>query len=227
MEENRRPPPAAAADPGTAANLGTAANEEVLVLPRCELVSAGLLGHGFTRQGAEKCIEMLPGKSLFLARSRAEEDPSFKQIIPYAVVTSGDRIFLFRRTSRGGEARLHGRHSIGVGGHIRPEGVPIERLIETGLIRELEEELHFDRPYRFRLLGMINDDEQPVGRVHIGLVYQVEVDGEAARVRERDVLEGEFVHPAEVRAVWNSLESWSKYLAEAILFGDCKCGALS
>ncbi len=225
MEGNQRPPDRAASEADE--QPVSIPPEEVLVLPRGDLRSAGLLGQGFTRQGAEKCIEMVPEKGLFLSRTKAEVDPSFKQIIPYAVVMSGDKVLLFRRTSRGGEARLHGRHSIGVGGHIRPEGVPIERLVETGLVRELEEELRFDQPYRFRTLGIINDDEQPVGRVHIGIVFGVEVENEGAQVKEREVLEGGFVEPAEVRAVWESLETWSKYVAEGILFGDCKNPPLS
>ena len=53
-----------------------------------------------------------------MPRSRAEEDPAFKQIIPYAVFTSGEKILHYVRGAKSGEKRLVSKGSIGVGGHI-------------------------------------------------------------------------------------------------------------
>ena len=49
-----------------------------------------------------------------------EVDPSFKQVIPYLVLRDAERYFLMRRTRAGVDARLLGRYSIGVGGHLNP-----------------------------------------------------------------------------------------------------------
>ena len=192
--------------------------EEVLALYRTDLAGAGLLVQGFNARGWDRCLALVARRGRFVPRERAEEDPSLKQIIPYAVVVFEHRVFLFRRTSRGGEVRLHGKFSIGVGGHINAEGVPPARLVEAGLLRELEEELVFDRPFTIQPIGLINDDSVPVGQVHLGIVYQVSAADEGVRVRERDLLEGQFTPVASLRPLLDSMETWSRLVAEALFF---------
>ncbi len=196
------------------------AKEEVLAVPRADLDRAGILAHGFRAEGLERCLAIVAERGTFLRRGEAEEDPGHKQIIPYAVVTFQDRVFLLRRTSRGGEARLHGKFSIGVGGHVNPERVPPARLVEAGLQRELAEELRFDRPFACRPIGLINDDRVPVGRVHLGIVYLVAASDAAVRVREEELLLGRFARQEELRQVLPFMESWSRLVAEALFFKD-------
>lgn len=80
----------------------------------------------------------------FLPRPQAEEDPSYRQIIPYALVRHAQKFFLMRRTKGGGEARLHNLYTLGVGGHINPEDVGGNPVLE-GLRRELLEEVGITR----------------------------------------------------------------------------------
>ena len=68
----------------------------------------------------------------------------------------------------------------------------------------------------FRLVGMLNDDTNPVGAVHLGVVFEVQADGRAVEVRERDKLTGGFVTAEAVQAVWDRLETWSQLVAGAI-----------
>jgi predicted NUDIX family phosphoesterase len=194
--------------------------EEVLVVSRSELAAAGILGQGFLRGGWERCLALVAERGSFIPRDQAEEDRSQKQIIPYAVVTFEDLVFLLRRTRRGGEARLHGKLSIGVGGHVNPERAARHRLVEAGLVRELEEELSFDLPYRYSAVGLINDDESPVGQVHLGVVYRVEAGGPGVRVREEELLEGSFRPTGELRPLLPEMETWSRLVAEGLLFED-------
>jgi predicted NUDIX family phosphoesterase len=133
-------------------------------------------------------------------------------------VTREDRVFLFRRSSRGGEARLHHKLSVGVGGHINPEGVPPADLVEAGLLRELQEELIFDTPFHYRPVGLINDDQTAVGRVHMGIVYLVEVERESVRVRETEILEGGFVPVGGLPDLVSGMETWSQLVVSG-LFG--------
>ena len=72
----------------------------------------------------------------YVPRPRAETDRSLKQIIPYLVLRDGDRIFLMKRTSAGGDARLHDLYSVGVGGHLNPG----DGGILGGLAREWRED---------------------------------------------------------------------------------------
>ncbi|MGZ8481707.1 MAG: hypothetical protein ACXWWO_04530, partial [Candidatus Limnocylindria bacterium] len=167
--------------------------ELVLVLPR-GAVPGGCDFHG-VRPADESLLELLrvavTEHGLYLERVVAETDPSFKQLIPYVVVRDADNVFLMHRTDAGGDARLHGRASIGVGGHLNPVDEGEDPLL-AGLRREWDEEL--DAPWEpdFRLLGLLNDDSNPVGSVHLGVVFGVEADGGEVRVRERDKLVGSF-----------------------------------
>ncbi len=119
----------------------------------------------------------------FSPRHRVETDNAYKQIIPYVVVTMrGDgKIACYRR--QGTEERLHGLDSCGIGGHIGKEDgmgdvCDVRQAVYRGLTRELEEEfsLRLSSSLHAQFCGVINDDETPVGAVHLGLVFHVEID---------------------------------------------------
>ena len=191
--------------------------ERVLVLPRAS-VPGGCDFRGIRTADAASLDELRAAVSStgrYLERPDAEDDPRFKQLIPYVVVRDGGRVFLMERTDAGGDRRLHGKASIGVGGHLNPvdEG---EDALMAGLRREWDEELAADWAPEFRLVGLLNDDSNPVGAVHLGVVFEVEANGGAVEVRERDKLAGAFVEPDAVRAAWDRLETWSQLAAEAL-----------
>jgi predicted NUDIX family phosphoesterase len=194
--------------------------ERVLVLPR-DVVPGGCDFRGI-RTADEATLDALQGAvnrgGRYLARPSAEDDPAFKQLIPYVVVRDGERIFLMERTDAGGDARLHGKASIGVGGHLNPVDEGDDALM-AGLRREWEEELVAGWAPDFRLVGLLNDDSNPVGAVHLGVVFSVEADGRPVGVREREKLTGAFVAPDEVRAAWDRLETWSQLVAGAFGLG--------
>jgi len=117
--------------------------EQILVVPRAALMPDAV--HGFRPGPAQEYVERVRAHGVFKRRGDVEQDPSIKQIIPYLMVRHGGRIFVFQRSAAGGEARLHGKYSIGVGGHINRSDVEGDvDLLEAGLRRELEEELVVD-----------------------------------------------------------------------------------
>jgi predicted NUDIX family phosphoesterase len=191
--------------------------EQVLVLPRAEVpggcefagvrpAEAGLLDtlrHAVARHGQ------------YLERPIAEESPAFKQLIPYVVVRDGEETFLMERTAAGGDPRLHGKGSIGVGGHLNPVDRGQDPLL-AGLAREWAEELDATWAPRFELVGMLNDDSNPVGSVHLGVVFTVAAGG-PLQVRETDKLTGHLASPGEVAAAWARLETWSQLVASELL----------
>ena len=191
--------------------------ERVLVLPRSDVPG----GCDFTgvrladATGLDALRATVQRSASYLDRPMAEEDPRFKQLIPYVVVRDGDRVFLMRRTDAGGDARLHGKASIGVGGHLNPvdEG---EDPLMTGLRREWDEEIEAGWDPEFRLVGLLNDDGNPVGTVHLGVVFTVEADGRPVAVREHEKLVGKFVDADAIDAAWDGLETWSQLAAEAL-----------
>ena len=191
--------------------------ERVLVLPRAD-VPDGTDFHGLRRvdDGAlGRLRDAVSRSGRYLERPAAEDDPSHKQLIPYVVVRDGDRVFLMHRTDAGGDARLHGKASIGVGGHLNPvdEG---EDALMAGLQREWAEELEAAWEPEFRLVGLLNDESNPVGSVHLGVVFEVDAGGRPVDVREHDKLTGTFVDADELQASWDRLETWSRLVAEAL-----------
>ena len=116
--------------------------EDVLVVPRSVLEQAGLF-QGFCGD-VEKYLPILldPNQTLWMPREKAEEDPSFKQLIPYCLLAWSDpdgvtQYFSYTRGGGQGEARLRTKRSIGVGGQIA--GADGERggyaAYEAGMLR--------------------------------------------------------------------------------------------
>ena len=128
----------------------------------------------------------------------------------------GDAVFLMERTDAGGDARLHRKASIGVGGHINPVDVGQDPL-DAGLRREWDEELVADWEPEFVLRGLLNDDSNPVGSVHLGVVYEVDAAGRPVAVREREKLSGRMASRDEILAAWDRLETWSQLVARQLL----------
>ena len=191
--------------------------ERVLVLPR-DVVPGGCDFRGVRPAGdremdeLRRCVER---HGRFMDRARAETDAAFKQLIPYVVVRDGGSVFVMRRTRAGGDARLHDRMSIGVGGHLNDIDAGHDPLA-AGLAREWREELVAAWQPEYRLLGLLNDDTDPVGAVHLGVVFEVDAAGRLVKVRERDKLAGRFEPLDELASQWDALETWSQLVAEVL-----------
>lgn len=189
--------------------------ERVLVLPR-DRVPGGCDFTGI-RPADEAALgqmkETVAGHARFLERPIAEANPAFKQLIPYVVVRSGELVFLMERTDGGGDPRLRGKASIGVGGHLNPVDGEIDPL-SAGLRREWGEELVAEWEPQFRLIGLINDDSNPVGSVHLGVLFEVDAGGRALAVRETDKLSGRWADARALRAAAERFETWSRLVAD-------------
>lgn len=183
--------------------------ELVLVVPRTSLMSDPGW-HGLTTDGLDGFEAIVARDGEFRPRADVEPDRSWKQVIPYLVLRDGERYFLMRRTQAGGDARLHDRWSIGVGGHLNPG----DGDLAGGLRREWREELAADFEPEFELIGLLNDDTTDVGSVHVGAVYIADAAGRAVAIRETDKLSGGFADPAAVREGMERMETWSALVFE-------------
>jgi predicted NUDIX family phosphoesterase len=180
------------------------AEERVFVVPR-RAVPGAAAWYGLRTDGLDGFVATLERDGQYEPRSVMEGDPDFKQIIPYLVLRDGSRYFLMRRTSAGVDVRLHGRYSIGVGGHLNPG----DGGLLGGLKREWAEELVADFVPEFRLVALLNDDTTAVGAVHLGAVYVADAAGRSIAIRETHKLTGAFAEPGAVAAVRERLETWS------------------
>ena len=197
--------------------------EDVLVVPRSVLEQAGLF-QGFCRD-VEKYLPILldPNQTRWMPREKAEEDPSFKQLIPYCLLAWSDpagatQYFSYTRGGGQGEARLRTKRSIGVGGHIAStDGEHGDNAsYEAGMLRELEEEVAISGDFTSRCVGLINDDATPVGSVHLGIVHVFDLQSPQVVSREADLLECGFQSSQDLVADRKQFETWSQIALEAI-----------
>ena len=154
-------------------------------------------------------------------RGDMEEDPSYKQLISYCLLENeNDEILVYQRLSGGGEERLHGQSSVGVGGHMNNVvgADSINEVLRVNAQRELNEEvgLSEDRSQNMEYIGFINDDTNAVGKVHIGVVFKIKVKSSYVEVRETDTLKINWVSQDEINDL-NHFESWS-----ALILKDLK-----
>lgn len=188
--------------------------ENVLVIPESRLDAVGRFS-GF-RSFSQEVFDalMLPEFMEFRPRSTVEEDPTFKQLIPYAILESeidGERsIFQYTRGKGQGEKRLHALRSIGIGGHISEEDAGNDDLYKSGMLRELHEETVIESEFEDRVVGFIYDDTTPVGRVHLGVVHILKLAEPLARAKETELTMSGFAPVAELKSELDRFETWSQ-----------------
>jgi predicted NUDIX family phosphoesterase len=188
--------------------------ESILTIPRHQLPAAWLPAYGSVRLTLEALLAGLSGLPCRgRERPAAETDPSHKQPIPYILIRHGDCFACYER--KGSEGRLHGLVSLGIGGHLSPEdGADWETAIRRGLARELAEELPglADRAADAAFLGLINDDGNPVGQVHLGLVFVLEIDDPAGLTGSDEIRAPRLAARSEIGGF--ALETWSQLALE-------------
>jgi len=190
--------------------------ERVLGIPTRLFHEAGAF-QGFCPRVEDYLPRLLdPAHLSYRARSAVEEDPSFKQIIPYVVLMWRDQVFHYVRGKRGTETRLQALRSLGVGGHISAEDANLfDTPYREALYREVAEEVALDSPYEERCIGLINDDSTPVGQVHLGIVHIFDLARPSARRREQTLTKAGFSPLAELIAHRDEFETWSQFLLDS------------
>jgi predicted NUDIX family phosphoesterase len=200
--------------------VGAYTDERVLVVPAAELDRLGRF-QGFCADGERYLSALLvPGSMEYRERSRVEEDPSLKQIIPYVVFRYDEQVFCYTRGTSQGEVRLHKLRSLGVGGHVSEEDAGGRKTLEayqSAMRRELEEEVAVMSLGRLQMVGLINDDSTPVGQVHLGVVHVFELDQPDIQPREEGLAEAEFLPLSAVWTMRAEFESWSQICIASFL----------
>lgn len=187
--------------------------EHVLVIPRALFDELGAF-QGF-QPDAERYLNAIlaPGSNFFLPRPDAELDPTHKQIIPYSIFHHQGRYLVYTRGGKSGEKRLHAKQSIGIGGHINPVDEREDSLAETtyfnGVEREIVEELVLKGNHTQKVIGLINDDSNEVGQVHLGVVHLFDLDHDEVSSNEDAILDLHFASLEELTAAADNLETWS------------------
>jgi predicted NUDIX family phosphoesterase len=202
--------------------MSEASTERVLVVPTELFRQIGYF-QGFCSDVDRYLPELLsPKNTSYRPRDEVETDPCYKQLIPYVIFCHRDasgrqQVFQYTRGTGQGEGRLHRKHSVGIGGHISStdadgNGCPYAE----GMRRELDEEVAIQTPYTDRQVGLINDDETEVGRVHLGVVHLFEVQTPSVHPRETEIVECGFRPVEQILADLNGFETWSEICMRSI-----------
>lgn len=195
--------------------------EEILVVPRALLDALGSF-QGITTDVEHYMPTLLdPKNNFFMDRAKAEDDPTHKQLIPYSIFHHDGRYLHYVRGKSGGESRLHAMGSMGIGGHINPVDTREDHLgtatYMAGVAREIEEELILPGEHPHRIVALLNDDTNPVGQVHLGVVHLFELAGDEVAAREDALADLTFRTIDELRGpLYEQLESWTKFCVDAL-----------
>ena len=155
-----------------------------------------------------------PINNFFIHRELAEDDPTHKQIIPYAIFKHGDKFLRYLRGKKSGEQRLASKSSIGIGGHINQDDFNSSSLEKdtylTGIEREINEELIINCDYNNLPIALINDDSNDVGQVHLGVVHLFDLESDQVEAGEANIENLEFLSSDDLLREKDNLESWSQ-----------------
>ena len=191
--------------------------ERVLVIPTAVFHAAGAF-QGFSPNVAHYLPRLLdPRHFSYRPRAEVETDPSFKQLVPYVVLRWRDQVFHYTRGKRATETRLQALRSVGVGGHISSDDAGLfETPYREAMLREVAEEVHLETTYAERCLGLLNDDSNPVGQVHLGVVHVFDLAEAKARRREQALTRAGFAPLAELRRQRDEFETWSQFVLDVL-----------
>lgn len=163
-----------------------------------------------------------PANNFFMDRGKAEDDPSFKQIIPYALFHHNGKYLHYTRGKSGGESRLHAQGSVGVGGHINPVDERADPLGKAtylaGVEREIDEELNITGGHQNRIVGLLNDDNNAVGKVHLGVVHIFDLESEDVTSAEDALANLAFQTSEDLTGrLHDTLETWSRFCIDELI----------
>jgi predicted NUDIX family phosphoesterase len=160
-----------------------------------------------------------PKNHIFLKRKDAESNPAYKQLIPYALLQFKDTIFVYRRGKLLAEKRLLGNFSLGIGGHISVTDPGLfGTTYEDGLKREINEEVNIESRYTQRIVALLNDDSNDVGKVHFGIVHVLTLEKPLVKPREKSINETRFLNMSELQKDIDKFENWSKICIQHIQY---------
>lgn len=155
------------------------------------------------------------------------EMPAFLQVIPYILFRHKGRYLRYLRTSSGGDNRLHGKISVGIGGHIDLQDISVndqgvidlEATLSTAALRETQEEIGLSLVENPRWEACLYAQETAVDTVHIGIVGIFDLtDQQAAAIdANHEIGDHRFATPEEIILEADNseevdLETWSRWI---------------
>ncbi len=189
-------------------------DEQILVVRRDFIFQHDAAWHGLKQLNYDWYLWAIEHYGQFQSRLTMEQDLNFKQIIPYLVFMHDDQVFVVQRKETASESRLAGKLSVGIGGHIRKEDLLGSTIFDWAQ-REFNEEVIYHDEFEFEPLGIVNDDTNSVGQVHLGFVFLLK--GTTANIQIRSELkEGKMVPLSSIKDL-APFETWSQLVLQSLI----------
>lgn len=183
--------------------------EEILVIKRHHLMSA-TPWTGLKKIDMSTCQALIRTHQEYHPRGLMEEDPTYKQIIPYLIFMHHDQLFVMQRAAHASEQRLQSKYSIGIGGHVRKTDLAGATIFDWAQ-REFHEEVAYHGNLTITPLGLLNDDSNEVGRVHLGLVLLLRGDRDQITIKS-ELQSGSLMSREQLNQYHDQMENWSKII---------------
>jgi predicted NUDIX family phosphoesterase len=195
----------------TVTNHNSIIEEQILVVKR-DLLFVTKSWHGLNVEDNSSIESTITTHQEFLPRSLMEQDPTYKQIIPYVIYHYNGTYFVMQRTSNASEQRLKNKFSLGIGGHVRMEDVEGKAIIDWAE-REFHEEIDYQGTLILEPVGFLNDDTNSVGQVHLGFVILAHGNTDQIKVKS-ELKSGYLMTLSEIDSLSTQLETWSQIVFE-------------
>ncbi|MBP7854770.1 hypothetical protein KAZ82_02405 [Candidatus Babeliales bacterium] len=189
--------------------------EEILVVQRSHLFKKIPAWHGISNQNTPEIMSIINQHVSFMPRAHAETNPEYKQIIPYLIFLVNEKIFVMQRKATASEQRLANKISIGIGGHIRQDDIADHNILQWAN-REFHEEVTYYGAQQLEILGILNDDTNDVGKVHMGVVILVRADSEKIFIKDEHK-SGILLTKKECLQNTAAMESWSQLCLQFLI----------
>lgn len=155
-------------------------------------------------------------------RTFCETDETKLQLLPYMTLLRGSEVFSYTRGDGGAEDRLHGKLSIGLGGHV--DGFPLPDVglmgyLQLEAMREYQEEVGSPMLFPPTFTHLIYDPASEVGRVHLGIHCFVQWTGQDMVLEEGQIEKGLWLQRSQLllSPTYSRLEPWSAAVAYHLL----------
>lgn len=142
---------------------------------------------------------------------------NFPQVLPYTLIRCKGEYLSYER--KGGESRLHTKHSIGIGGHIDVTDIQIEnssfefdplKTIQVAAQRENVEEACLNKCGNIKWILLSNKDE--VGLVHAGFISIIDIDDKSEVKPQDELINAKWKSLSELKSEQDLYEDWSSKL---------------
>ncbi|MBP6870085.1 hypothetical protein KBC04_04335 [Candidatus Babeliales bacterium] len=190
--------------------MSSSLQEQILVVKQSFIFADQPAWHGVNSTSIDSIISIITEHQQYLERYLAEKDVSFKQIIPYMIFNFENKYFVMERKATASEQRLAGKLSLGIGGHMRQEDMEGKTIFDWAQ-REFEEEIIYTGNLTISTLGILNDDTNDVGKVHLGLVLLLKGDNDQIFIKDEHK-SGVLLSKEECLEKFNRMESWSQLI---------------